>query len=71
MDNNNENWLKKHLARIVCTAAAFLVALLLVTVGLFKTVFVLAVAVGGYFLGRVIDDKDTLRRFLDTYLGRS
>ena len=65
------SWLKKYLARIVCTLCAFLLALLIITLGVEKTVFVVAITVAGYFVGRLLDDKDTLRRIVNTYLGRS
>lgn len=69
--NSNGPFLRKYLARIVCTIAAFVLALLLVTIGAVKTVIVIAIAIGGFFLGRLLDDKERLRRIIDTYLGRS
>jgi uncharacterized membrane protein len=71
MDNNNSTFLKKNFAKIIFTAAAFIIAVLLVTVGFYKTVFVVAVSVAAYYLGRLLDDRDALRKFIDSYLGRS
>lgn len=70
MNGSEQPVWKKYLATAICTAAAFILAILFVTVGVIKTVFVLAVAVGGFFLGRVLDDREGLRRIINNYLGR-
>lgn len=70
MNENDIASVKKYLGRIICALCAFVLGLMFVTLGPIKTVFVLALAVGGYFLGRVFDDKETLRRIINNYLGR-
>lgn len=72
MENNgaSQSPFKKYFGRIAVTAILFLFAVLVVTVGVFKAVFVAALTGLGFYIGYMLDDKDTLRRFLDNYLGR-
>jgi len=70
MNGNDVSLIKKYAARIICTIAALVIGLLIATVGLIKTVFIIAVAIAGYFIGHVLDDKDALRRIINNYLGR-
>jgi uncharacterized membrane protein len=66
----NKSFVKQNMAKIICTAIGFLLALLVVTVGIYKTAFVVVFSVLAYYVGRLLDDKDALRKFIDTYLGR-
>lgn len=70
MDPNDVSFLKKYLARIICTVVFLVIGLLIATVGIIKAVFIIAVAIAGYFVGHVLDDKDALRRIINNYLGR-
>jgi uncharacterized membrane protein len=71
MENNgNQTPFSKYSGRIAITAVLFLFALLWVTVGIFKAVFVAAVTALGFYIGAMLDDRDALRRFLDNFLGR-
>jgi uncharacterized membrane protein len=71
MEENNKPFFKKYFLRIVCTALCLVFGLLIVTVGIFKTAFVIVLAALGFFIGRLLEDKDALRRLIDTYLGKS
>ena len=72
MENNgsNQSTFRKYFGRIAATVILFLFAVLVVTVGVFKAVFVAAATAAGFYIGYMIDDKDALRRFLDNTIGR-
>ena len=71
MEDNNKSFFKKYFLRIVCAALALVFGILIVRFGIFKTTFVIVLAAIGYFIGRFLEDKDALRRLIDTYLGKS
>lgn len=54
---------------VVAGGICFIVALLLVIFGFWKTLFVIAVTVGGYVFGvKVLANPDNLRRLMDKIL---
>ena len=70
-DNGSQQSLfRKYFGRIAATAILFLFAVLVVTVGAIKAVFVAALTALGFYVGYLIDDKEALRKFLDQYIGR-
>jgi uncharacterized membrane protein len=53
-------------AGLIGAGAGFVLALLLVIFGFFKTVFILIVTLAGYFLGvKLFSDKEKLKNFMD------
>lgn len=53
-------------AGLIGAGAGFVLALLLVIFGFFKTVFILIVTLAGYILGvRLFSDKEKLKNFMD------
>lgn len=64
---NWKEFLQEHGMKIAFAAVFGLAGLLIVTLGFVKTVFIAALAAGGYFAGRVAGDKEMVRRFLDRY----
>ena len=64
------NFFTRQRGKIIFSVIFALIALLIVTVGFFKTVFVVVLAVLGYLVGRVIDDREFLKKFINNYLGK-
>jgi uncharacterized membrane protein len=70
MNGNETSFIKKYTARLGCTTAAVILGLLVVSVGIIKTVFIIALAAIGFFIGYLLDDKETLRRIINNYIER-
>jgi uncharacterized membrane protein len=62
--------LEKHFGKIVGMILGLIFAILVVTLGFWKTVFILACIIIGFFIGKVIDNNVDLRDFLDRFLTR-
>ncbi|TZE83446.1 DUF2273 domain-containing protein [Calorimonas adulescens] len=60
--------LEKHFGKIVGMILGLLFAVLVIAVGFWKTVFVLFCILLGYFFGKIIDNHEDLRSFLDRIL---
>ncbi|MEW5947149.1 MAG: DUF2273 domain-containing protein, partial [bacterium] len=67
---NGGGGFEKNRARVLLALLFAAAGVLIVTVGFFKAIFIAALAAAGYFIGRVVDDRELLRRFIDTYLGK-
>jgi uncharacterized membrane protein len=61
---------RRHRGKIFIAAVFLVLGVLFSTIGFLKTIFVLFLAIIGYFVGRVLDDPEALRRFISTYLNR-
>jgi uncharacterized membrane protein len=58
--------IKDRNAGLVGGGAGFLLALLLVIFGLFKTLFIIILTIVGYFLGvKLFSDKEKMKDFMD------
>ena len=62
-----ELW-QTHKGRIVGMAVGLLFGLMVLILGVFKTLFLLVCAVGGYLIGKKIDQKEDLLEILDKIL---
>ncbi|MDI6602129.1 MAG: DUF2273 domain-containing protein [Thermoanaerobacteraceae bacterium] len=60
--------LEKHFGKIVGMALGLLFAILVIALGFWKTIFVLICILIGYYLGKIIDNREDLRNFLDRIL---
>jgi len=67
---DDQNFFIRHKTKIIFSCIFGAIALLIVSVGFFKTVFVAVLAALGYFVGRIVEDKEFLRRFINNYLGK-
>ncbi len=63
-------FIRKHKAKIVFSLFFILLGILFMALGFLRTMFVLLLAIAGWFVGRVFDDKELIRRFLNNYLGK-
>lgn len=70
LSDNDLEFLRKHRGKIILCIAFPILGILLATVGFLKTVFVLFLALLGYFIGRFLDDPESVRAFLRKYLDR-
>lgn len=62
-----EIW-ERHSGKIVGTTFGMVVGILIITVGFFRALFVLLCMMGGYQLGKRIDDKEDILAILDRIL---
>ncbi len=60
--------IEKHFGEIVGMILGLIFAILVVTLGFWKTIFVLACIVIGCYAGRLIDNKVDLKEFFDRFL---
>ena len=67
---DDQNFFIRHKTKIIFSGIFGVIALLIVSVGFFKTVFVAVLVSLGYFVGRIVEDKEFLRRFINNYLGK-
>ncbi len=63
-------FIRKHKAKIVFSLIFIVLGILFMALGFLRTMFVLLLAIAGWFVGRVFDDKELIRRFLNNYLGK-
>lgn len=64
------DFVKKNRGKILLATVCAVFGLLLMTIGFLKTLFVVFLAVVGFFAGYIIDDKEMVKRFVNTYLGK-
>lgn len=62
--------LRKHKGKILSGIAFLLLGILFVTIGFFKTFFVLFLAVIGLAVGLFIDNPEAVRSFINKFLNR-
>ena len=63
------DFIKDHNSGAVGAASGFLLAILLVVFGFLNTIFILTMAVIGYFIGvSVFGDREKIKNFLDKLL---
>ncbi|HOO55205.1 MAG TPA: DUF2273 domain-containing protein [bacterium] len=60
----------KHKAKIILTILFLFLGILIMTIGFLKTIFVVMLGLVGLGLGRIIDDRDLVRKFINNYLGK-
>ena len=70
LSDQDQQLLRKHRAKIFFAAVFVGFGILLMTLGFLKSMFIVLLAVAGWFFGRLADDKDLVRRFLNNYLGK-
>ncbi|HOX29453.1 MAG TPA: DUF2273 domain-containing protein [bacterium] len=70
MSEQEIQFLKKHKAKIIFSLLFILIGILFMTLGFLKTMFVLLLAIAGWFFGKIVDDKELIRRFINNYLGK-
>lgn len=64
------DFVKKNRGKILLAIVFAVFGVLLMTIGFLKTLFVVFLAVVGFFAGYIIDDKEMVKRFVNTYLGK-
>lgn len=64
------DFVKKNRGKILLATVFAVFGVLLMTIGFLKTLFVVFLAVVGFFAGYIIDDKEIVKRFVNTYLGK-
>lgn len=57
-----------HSGKILGCAAGFLIGILIIAFGFFKTIFLLFCIVSGYLIGKRIDEKEDIMDILDKLL---
>ncbi len=60
--------LKNHLGKLMGSVIGFIVAVLIIFFGFFKTLFIIFCVLVGYFIGKKIDNNDRVSDFLDRIL---
>jgi uncharacterized membrane protein len=70
LSEEEKQFLNKNRAGIFFAAVFVLFGILFSTLGFFKTMFIVLLAVAGWGLGRVAGDKELIRRFLNNYFGK-
>jgi len=70
LSEQDQQFLKKHRAKIIFAVIFVVFGILLMTLHFLKTMFIVLLAVAGWYFGRIVDDKDFLRKFLNNYLGK-
>jgi uncharacterized membrane protein len=61
---------RKHRLKILLALAFMVLGILFSTIGFLKTIFVLFLVIIGIFVGKFIDDPESVRKILDKYFSR-
>lgn len=64
------DFVRRHRGKILLATVFAVFGVLFMTVGFLKTLFVVFLAAVGFFAGFIIDDKEIVKRFINTYLGK-
>lgn len=59
---------EKHQWKIICSFIGFVIAVVILIIGFFKTLFITLFIAGGYYLGKKIDNKEDIAEILDKIL---
>ena len=70
ISDQDRQFFKNHRGKIFFTFFFIILGILFMTLGFLKTMFIFLLAVGGWIVGRVVDDRELIRRFLNNYLGK-
>jgi len=70
LSDQDKQFFKNHRGKIFLTLVLIIFGILLMTIGFLKTMFVILLGILGWFGGRLLDDKELIRRFINTYLGK-
>lgn len=68
--DQDRQFFRNHRGKIFLTLVLIVLGILFMTIGFFKTMFVILLGIAGWFAGRFIDDKELVRKFLNNYLGK-
>jgi uncharacterized membrane protein len=66
----DRQFFRNHRGKIFFTFILIILGVLFMTIGFLKTMFVILLGIVGWAVGRVADDRELIRRFINTYLGK-
>jgi uncharacterized membrane protein len=67
MDFFPENW-QDHRGKILGAILGIVIGIIILVFGFLKTAFIVLCAIIGYYIGKIIDGKESLRDILDKIL---
>ncbi len=59
---------EKNSGKIIGSLIGLILAIFILKIGLFKTLFIVAFIIGGYFIGDRVDKKESLLQFINRIL---
>ncbi len=62
--------MKNNIGKIFMAIVFAVFGVLFLTLGFFKTLFVIFLAVLGFFIGYAVDDPEIIKRILNNYFGK-
>ncbi len=60
--------LENNYGKVIGSVTGFIIALLFLVIGFFKTIFLLIFIISGYYIGSKIDNRESLIELLDKIL---
>jgi uncharacterized membrane protein len=60
--------LERHQGKIIGSLIGFLVSVVMLTIGFFKTLFITICIIIGYYFGKKIDNRESIAELLDRIL---
>ncbi|WP_268760479.1 DUF2273 domain-containing protein [Gottschalkia purinilytica] len=60
--------LENHRGKVICSLIGFILAVIILLVGFFKTLFIIACVLVGYYFGSKIDNEENISDILDKIL---
>ena len=70
LSDQDRQFLTKHKVKILSALAFIIFGVLMMAVGFFKTMFIVLLAIAGWFFGKIAGDRELIRGFLKNYLDK-
>lgn len=59
---------RKNQGKIIGTILGLLIGIIIIVLGVLKGLFIILCAIIGYYIGKIVDNKDSIGRILDRIL---